>query len=139
MTQKEPGMRILCTTPPMEGAFGPFAALGRALLAAGHEVLVATGPDLQRRAREHGFEVAVAGPAAMEGAMAAMADPAVVAAGDGERWRFPAAMFGGVIAPRKLPALRAAADGFAPDLVVHPPVDVAGPLLAAERGLPSVT
>lgn len=132
-------MRVLCSTPPMEGAFGPFVALGRALIDAGHEILVATGPDLQRRAREHGFDVVVAGPAAMEGAVAAMADPAVVSADEGERRRFPAAMFGGVIAPRKLPALRAAADRFAPDLVVHPPVDLAGPLLAAERRLPSVT
>jgi UDP:flavonoid glycosyltransferase YjiC (YdhE family) len=132
-------MRVLCATPPMEGAFGPFAALGRALLEAGHEVLVATGPDLQSRARAHGFDVVLAGPAAMEGAVAAMNDPDVVAAGDGERWRFPAAMFGGVIAPRKLPELRAAAERFAPDLVIHPPVELAGPLLAAERGLPSVT
>jgi UDP:flavonoid glycosyltransferase YjiC (YdhE family) len=123
----------------MEGAFGPFAALGRALLEAGHEVLVATGPDVQGRARALGFDVVLAGPAAMEGAVAAMNDPEVRAAGEGERWRFPAAMFGGVIAPRKLPALREAADRFAPDLVVHPPVELAGPLLAAERGLPSVT
>ena len=49
-------MRVLCTTPPMEGAFGPFAALGRALVEAGHDVLVATGPDLQGRARAHGFD-----------------------------------------------------------------------------------
>jgi hypothetical protein len=74
----------------------------------------------------------------MEGAMAAMADPAVTAAPAGERWHFPAAMFGGFLAPRKLAVLREVADTFDPDLVVHPPVDVAGPLLAAERGLPSV-
>jgi UDP:flavonoid glycosyltransferase YjiC (YdhE family) len=48
-------------------------------------------------------------------------------------------MFGGVIAPRKLPALRALAQRFDPDLIVHPPVELAGPLLGAERGLPSVT
>ena len=132
-------MRVLCSTPPMEGAFGPFVPLGRALVDAGHELVVATGPDLQRRMREHGFAAAVAGPTAMEGAVAAMSDPAVAGAGDGERWRFPGAMFGGVIAPRKLPELRALADRFAPDLVVHPPVELAGPLLAAERGLPSVT
>ena len=48
-------------------------------------------------------------------------------------------MFGGVIAPAKLPVLRRLADDYRPDLVVHPPVDVAAPLLAAERGLPSVT
>jgi UDP:flavonoid glycosyltransferase YjiC (YdhE family) len=48
-------------------------------------------------------------------------------------------MFGGVIAPAKLPVLRQIADDYRPDLIVHPPVDLAGPLLAAERGLPSVT
>jgi UDP:flavonoid glycosyltransferase YjiC (YdhE family) len=132
-------MRVLCSTPPMEGAFGPFVSLGRALLEAGHEVVVATGPDLQRRATEHGFAAAVAGPTAMEGAVAAMSDPAVTGAGDGEHWHFPGAMFGGVIAPRKLPELRALAQRFDPDLVVHPPVELAGPLLAAERGRPSVT
>ena len=132
-------MRVLCSTPPMEGAFGPFVALGRALVDAGHEVVVATGPDLQRRVHEHGFAAEVAGPTAMEGAVAAMGDPAVRAAGDAQRWEFPCAMFGGVIAPRKLPGLRALAERFAADLIVHPPVDLAGPLLAAERGLPSVT
>ena len=47
-------------------------------------------------------------------------------------------MFGGVIAPAKLPALRQLVDDFRPDLVVHPPVDVAAPLVAAEHGLASV-
>jgi UDP:flavonoid glycosyltransferase YjiC (YdhE family) len=69
--------------------------------------------------------------------MAAAADAAVSNAPPDERWHFPAAMFGAVIAPRKLPALRELADAFGPDLIVHPPVDVAGPLLAAERALPS--
>lgn len=131
-------MRIICSTTPMDGVFGPFVALGRALADAGHEVIVATGDNLVDRVAQEGFATAVAGPSAMEGAIGAMADPAVQAAGPDERWRFPAAMFGGVIAPRKLPALRELADGFDPDLVIHPPVDLAGPLLAAEREVPSV-
>jgi hypothetical protein len=100
-------------------------------------VMVATGPDLQERVRTEGFAAAVAGPSAPEGAMAAAADPMVRDAPPGERWRFPAAMFGGVIAPRKLPALRELAVAYEPDLVVHPPVDVAGPLTAARLGVPS--
>ena len=71
--------------------------------------------------------------------MAAMADPAVANAPVGEHWHFGAAMFGAVIAPAKLPALRQLADDDQPDLIVHAEVDVAAPLLAAERGLPSVT
>ena len=48
-------------------------------------------------------------------------------------------MFGGVIASAKLDVLRRLADDYRPDLILHPPVDVAAPLLAAERALPSVT
>ncbi|MGH8917223.1 MAG: glycosyltransferase, partial [Actinomycetes bacterium] len=132
-------MRVLCSATPMEGVFGPFVPLGRALVAAGHEVLVATGPDLETRVAGEGFAVAVAGPTAMEGAIAAMADPAVAAAAAGEHWHFGGAMFGAVIAPAKIGVLRQVADEYRPDLVVHPPVDLAGPLLAAERGLGSAT
>jgi UDP:flavonoid glycosyltransferase YjiC (YdhE family) len=130
-------MRVLCSTPPMEGALGPSVALGQALTELGHELLVATGPDLQERLAGLGFASVVAGPGAMEGAIEAMGDPGVQAAAPDEHWQFPSTMFAAVIAPRKLPALRAAADEFQPDLVLHPPVDLAGPLLAAERGLPS--
>jgi UDP:flavonoid glycosyltransferase YjiC (YdhE family) len=132
-------MKVLCSSTPMEGVFGPFVPPGKALLAAGHDVVVATGPDLEQRVRREGFATAVAGPATMEGAMAAMADPAVASAPEGEHWRFGAAMSGAVIAPAKLPALRQLADDYQPDLIVHAEVDVAAPLLAAERGLPSVT
>ena len=48
-------------------------------------------------------------------------------------------MFGAVIAPAKLPALRQLADDYQPDLIIHAEVDIAAPLLAAERGLASVT
>ena len=43
-----------------------------------------------------------------------------------------------VIPAAKLPALRTLAASWRPDLIVHPPVDLAGPLLAAELGVPSV-
>jgi UDP:flavonoid glycosyltransferase YjiC (YdhE family) len=132
-------MRVLWCTTPMEGVFGPFVPLGRALLAAGHDVIVATGVDLAPRVRQEGFMTAIAGPTATEGAIAAMADAAVVAAPEGEHWHFAGAMFGEVIAPAKLPMLRDLADEYRPDLIAHPPVDLAAPLLAAERGLVSVT
>lgn len=132
-------MRVLCSTTPMEGVFAPFVPLGKALLAAGHEVLVVTGPDLLPRVATEGFATRAAGPTAMEGAIAAMGDPAVTAAPEGEPWHFGGAMFGAVIAPAKLPALREAAEPFRPDLIVHPPVDLAAPLLATMLGLPSVT
>lgn len=130
-------MRVLCCTTPMEGTFGPFVALGQALQDAGHEVLVASGPDLQARIEEVGLEGEVAGPPAMEAAMAAIGHPDVQAAPRGDRVQFPAVMFGGTFPPRKLAALRELAGGYRPDLIVHPPTDLAGPLLAAELGRPS--
>ena len=132
-------MKVLCSTTPMEGVFAPFIPLGRALRADGHEVLVVTGADLEERVAREGFATAVAGPSAMEGAMAAMADPVVQAAPEDEPWHFGGAMFGAVVAPAKLPVLRQVADDFEPDLVIHPPVDLAAPLLAVEREIPSVT
>ncbi len=133
-------MRVLCSTTPMEEVFAPFVPLGKALLAASHEVLVVAGPDLLPRVAGEGFATRAAGPTAMEGAIEAMGDPAVAAAPEGEPWHIGGAMFGAVIAPaeaRRL--LREAAEQFRPDLVLHPPVDLAAPLLATQLGLASVT
>jgi UDP:flavonoid glycosyltransferase YjiC (YdhE family) len=131
-------MRILCSTTPMDGVFGPFIALGRALIGAGHEVVVASGANLRSRVQENGLEFAEAGVSAMEGVIAAMADPEVRAAPPGDRISFPAAMFGAVHPGAKLPALRDLVQARGCDLIAHPPVDLSGPLLGAELGLPSV-
>ena len=73
-------------------------------------------PTSRHGSQREGFATAVAGPSAMEGAMTAMADPAVIGAPDGESWHFGAAMFGGVIASAKLDVLRRLADDYRPDL-----------------------
>jgi UDP:flavonoid glycosyltransferase YjiC (YdhE family) len=131
-------VRVLCSTTPMEGAFGPFIPVGQALVDAGHQVLVASGANLRARVRENGLEFVEAGLPAMDGVIAARADAEVKAAPPGDRIRFPAAQFGSVHPAAKLPALRELAALRPVDLVAHPPVDLAGPLLAAELGLPSV-
>ena len=131
-------MRVLCSTTPMEGVLGPFIPLGRALIEQGDELIIATGPDLPARAGTNGMRFAPAGLSAMDGAVTAMGDAEVQAAPPGDRVQFPAAMFGAVIPAAKLPALRTLAASWRPDLIVHPPVDLAGPLLAAELGVPSV-
>jgi UDP:flavonoid glycosyltransferase YjiC (YdhE family) len=131
-------MRVLCSTTPMDGVFGPFIPLGRALVAAGHEVVVASGANLRSRVEENGLKFAEAGLPAMDGVIAAMADSEVKAAPPGDRIRFPAAMFGAVHPSAKLASLRELSESCPFDLIVHPPVDVSGPLLAAELGLLSV-
>jgi UDP:flavonoid glycosyltransferase YjiC (YdhE family) len=130
-------MRVLCSTTPMDGVFGPFIPLGRALVEAGHEVVVATGANLRSRVEENGLTFAQAGLPAMDGVIAAMADPEVKAAPTADRISFPAAMFGAVHPGAKLGALRDLSEAGRFDLIVHPPVDVSGPLLAAELDLTS--
>ena len=131
-------MRVLCSTTPMDGVFGPFIPLGHALVEAGHEVVVATGANLRSRVQENGLTFAEAGLPAMDGVIAAMADPEVEAAAPGDRISFPAAMFGAVHPGAKLAPLRDLSESSPFDLIVHPPVDVSGPLIAAELDLPSV-
>jgi UDP:flavonoid glycosyltransferase YjiC (YdhE family) len=121
----------------MEGVVIPMLPIARALRKREHEVVIAVGPDVQARVEEAGFEATVIGPSAMDAAMRAFGDPAV--AGSNADATFAAAMFGGVFAPALLPELRRIADTFAPDAVLHPPVEMASPILAAERGIPSVT
>ncbi|SDW38555.1 glycosyltransferase, MGT family [Amycolatopsis xylanica] len=128
-------MRILCSTTPMEGVFAPVLPLLRSRT--GDDVLVATGPDLVDRVRSAGLTAVAAGPAAPAAAARAMTDPMFTAGS--EPWRIGAVMFSRVMAPEKLPALTAIADDFAPDVILHPPVDLAAPLLAARRGIPSIT
>jgi hypothetical protein len=100
-------------------------------------VVVASGANLRSRVEENELEFVEVGLPAMDGVRRALADPEVREAPPGDVIAFPAAMFGAVHPAAKLPALReiVAAQPF--DLVVHPPVDAAGPLLAAELGLPS--
>lgn len=130
-------MRVLCTSTPMEAVVIPMLPIARALRERGHEVVIGVGPDVQARVEEAGFDPEVIGPSAMEAVMQAFGDPAV--AGSDADATFAAAMFGGVFAPALLPELRRIADEFAPEAVLHSPVELAAPILATERGIPSVT
>ncbi|HEX3667550.1 MAG TPA: glycosyltransferase [Acidimicrobiia bacterium] len=131
-------MRILWTSTPMEGVFLPFVPVAGALQDREHELLVAAGPDIAARVAEAGFEQRVIGPSAMEAAKRAFADPAVAAA-DGAGTAFGAAMFGSVFAPALLPEIRRMAEEFHPAVIVHPEVETSGAIVAAQRGVPSVT
>lgn len=130
-------MRVLVSTTPMEGVFAPVVPLARALSAQGHEVVVATAPQLLPRVRAAGLAGAAAGPNAPEAAAEAVTLPEF--ASGTQPWRIGAVMFGKVMAPRKLPELRALAAEFEPDLILHAPVDLAAPVLAAQRGVPAIT
>jgi hypothetical protein len=79
----------------------------------------------------------IAGPTAPDAAARAVRDPEFAAGS--QPWRIGAVMFARIMAPEKLPALQRIAEDFAPDLILHPSVDLAAPLLAAQLGIPSIT
>ncbi len=135
-----PASRILLTGTPAYGHLLPMLPLVRAAAAAGHDVRLATGPDLVPEMRRRGLAAYPAGPTwehivgARDEHLARLTDPSpseVIVASVQELFGRPGAA--------RLPGLLALSEGWRPDLVVHEPLDVAGPMLARRLGVPSVT
>ena len=59
-------MRILATTSPLMSHLRPMLPLLRAARAAGHDVVVATGPDLAREVQRRGYRTWPIGPVAAD-------------------------------------------------------------------------
>ena len=129
---------MLFTSCPAFGHALPMLPLVRAALRAGHDVRVATGPDLAGHLAARGLEVQAVGPtweSAWSAHGAVWADEGVP-----EEQR----MLDGVVALFGTPALGRLDDLVAmsarwrPDLVVHEVLEVAGSLLADRLGVPGV-
>jgi UDP:flavonoid glycosyltransferase YjiC (YdhE family) len=110
-------MRVLVSTNPLVGHLNAILPLAVAARAAGHDVVVATGPDLVPRVQRHGLPAWALGPPA--------ADPATVPSwaqrflADGEK--------------RAVDLVPRAVD-WRPDVVVHEETEVAGAVAAAAVG-----
>jgi UDP:flavonoid glycosyltransferase YjiC (YdhE family) len=133
-------MRVLFSCIPSEGHFRPVVPLAHALAARGHEVAFAVSADWRPRVEEAGFESFAAGPSVEEAQSTFAAERDEIFRLPREEWR--PRLFTGIFAvrhaPAKHPALASVADAFAPDAIVHDSADLAAPLVAAARGLPSV-
>jgi UDP:flavonoid glycosyltransferase YjiC (YdhE family) len=130
--------RVLFTTCPAYGHALPMLPMVRAAARAGHDVRVATGPDLVEPLAARGLDVWSVGPAwqvVWSAHEAAWADPDVP-----EEQR----MMDGVVALFGAPAVARLADlldlasDWRPDLVVHEVLEAAGSMLAARLGVPGV-
>lgn len=119
----------------------PMVPLARALVAAGHQVLWATGPDACHLVSATGMDCRPAGlgederEAARRKLRAAAEDvrPHELAA-----YVFPR-MFGGICTPRMLRDLLPIARDWQPDLLLHEQGELAAPLVADLLGVPNVT
>lgn len=130
--------RVLFTSCPAYGHALPMLPLIRAAESAGHDVRVATGPDLVAPLASLGLEVHAVGPtweSAWSAHDAAWADQSAP-----EEQR----MMDGVVALFGAPALARLDDlvtmgsEWRPDVVVHEVLEQAGSLLAGRLGVPAV-
>ena len=134
-------MRVVFACLPAYGHLQPMVALASACSAAGHEVLVATGPDMVPRARALGLDAAAVGPTRAQGEDLARRGPAATAGEPALRRVWDQYTF--VHRFTTDGARLRAADlvplviDWHPDLVVHDVTDFAAPFAAAVLGVPS--
>ncbi len=130
--------RVLFTSCPAYGHVLPMLPLIRAAERAGHDVRVATGPDLMVPLTSRGLDVHAVGSTFEEAWSAHEAVWAQPGLSEEQK------MMNGVVALFGMPALARLADlvelarGWRPDLIVHEVLESAGPLLARSLGVPGV-
>lgn len=133
-------MRILFSGCPAYGHLYPMLPLARAAARAGHEVVIATGPDLAAHLAGRGFETWAVGPTFAESwheRNAALPDLHTVPP---ERHIMldVEALFGASAAKRAVD-LVPRAEAWRPDLVIHETVEFAAAIAAHRTGARQVT
>jgi UDP:flavonoid glycosyltransferase YjiC (YdhE family) len=131
---------VLFTVSPGLGHIHPMVPLARALAGRGHEVRWAVAPEVQRRVEASGFETFPAGigfgPRFAEYHRRHPDTESIPPPLRPERM-FPV-IFGEIAAPPMLADLQPVMRDWKPALVVHDAAELAGPIAAAQAGVPSV-
>jgi UDP:flavonoid glycosyltransferase YjiC (YdhE family) len=123
-----------------EGHFNPLLPLALAFADAGHAVAFATASSAEERVRRAGLAFL---PVGIDGAERDArfepfrAEHRALPLAERRAFLFPR-IFGTIEAPARIAPLRAALDAWRPDLVLYDSADLAAPLAAAERSLPTV-
>lgn len=133
-------MRVLVTSTPGLGHVLPLLPLALELRDRGHEILWATGADNADIVASQGVEVALAGmPVAERMAELQRRHPDVWSLPESDRRLLAfSTLFGELAAPPMLEALAPVTDRWRPDVVLHDAAELAGPIVAAAAGIPSV-
>ena len=134
-------MRVLITTPSGLGHVLPMVPLAQAIQNRGHDVLWATGADAQSWVAGAGLRTITAGLNGQDARQEFRRRNPEVRTLPAEQVRdlvFPR-MFGGISAPAMLADLLPVTKDWVPRLVVHDAAELAGPVIAAMVGVPSVT
>lgn len=134
-------MRVLVAAPGAFGHVHPMLPLVRALARRGDDVRWVTSPSLCEHLAAEGFDADPAGievEERQERFRQLHPEQAELPVLERRMLMFRS-IFGEISAPAMLPGLRASADRFRPDVLVHDAAELASPLVAAERGIPQVT
>ncbi len=135
-------MRVLITSVSAYGHLQPLIPLAKELVEARHEVAIAIGSDLKSRAEAAGFTAFETGMS-IDAAFGRLAEIYPdqpynrLAPSEILGWYLPH-LFGEVLAPAMLKDLEVVVQNWKPDVVVHETWEFAGPIVAAEIGIPSV-
>jgi UDP:flavonoid glycosyltransferase YjiC (YdhE family) len=132
-------MRILFSAWPGYGHLLPMVPLVGAAQRAGHDVVVATGPDLVPYASSLGVATVTAGPTAAESYSRLPSDVPISRLPASEQTAFAGEhLFGaaGVVRARDLAVF---CSTWKPDLVVHDPLELGAAAVAADTGTAQVT
>ncbi|MDN5795710.1 MAG: glycosyltransferase [Intrasporangium sp.] len=130
--------RVLFTSCPAYGHVLPLLPLLRAAERAGHDVRLATGPDLVGPLAAWGIDAHPVGPTWAESWSAHEAVWADQGMPDGQRMMDGVVVLFGTPALARLVDLSVMAHDWRPDLLVHEVLEMAGPLLGRRLGVPSV-
>ncbi|WP_051246434.1 glycosyltransferase [Nocardioides halotolerans] len=130
--------RVLFTSCPAYGHVLPMLPLIRAAERAGHDVHVATGPDLVGELTSRGLDAHAVGPTWAEVWTAHGAVWAAEGAPDEQKMMDGVVVLFGRPATARLADLLAMAQDWRPDIVIHEVLEAAGSLLAHRLGVPGV-
>ena len=134
-------MRVLITSPAGLGHIHPMVPLARALVNRGHDVLWALPGDGVAAVARTGIEAVAMGSAGLLDPREAMRRYPELKELPVEQVpdRMFGKLFGAMLAPPMLEAMVPVARDWRPDLVLADAAELAGPIVAAELGVPNVT
>jgi UDP:flavonoid glycosyltransferase YjiC (YdhE family) len=134
-------MRILVTSTPGIGHLSSLMPLCAELRSAGHDLLIATGPESSDLVQRHGFAVREAGMTsdARRAAFAPRMAATMALPPRQRRGMFFAGFFADIAAPAMRVDLIPIFEEFKPDIVIHERGELASGPLAVARGIPHVT
>ncbi|MCW6003620.1 glycosyltransferase [Micromonospora sp. CPCC 205371] len=133
-------MKILFSSSPAYGHLYPMLPLARAAVRAGHEVAVATGPDLAPHLADRGFDAWAVGPTFAESwAERNAALPDLDSVPPDQHMLLDVDVLFRAAAAKRAVDLVPRAEAWRPDVVIHEPAEFAAPIAARRAGAVHVT